>query len=120
MLFSIYIQHFLQNSVAKPIKNQNIYLCINRPYVSPSIFKGVNFVFLKKKLISTYQAVTFQINDLYIYIYIYNIVIYSYIYLITFFIIEFRVVQGHLLHFSEIFQGCHLIFQDHVYNIHHW
>ena len=112
MLFSIYLQHFLQNSVAKPIKNQNIYLCINRPHFSPSIFKGVNFVFLKKKLISTYQAVTFQINDQYIYIYI------LYLYLIAFFIIKFRVIQGHLLHFSEIFQDCDLIFL--VYNIHDW
>ena len=76
MLFSINIQYFLKNSVAKPIKNQNIYLCINRLYFSPSIFKGVNFVFLKNKLISTYQAVTFQINDQYIYIYIYSYIYY--------------------------------------------
>ena len=118
MLFSIYLQHFLQNSVAKPIKNQNIYLCINRPHFSPSIFKGVNFVFLKKKLISTYQAVTFQINDQYIYIYIYIVIYILYLYLIAFFIIKFRVIQGHLLHFSEIFQSCDLIFL--VYNIHDW
>ena len=119
MLFSINIQYFLKNSVAKPIKNQNIYLCINRLYFSPSILKGVNFVFLKNKLISTYQAVTFQINDQYIYIYIVIYIIFK-LYLITLFVIEFRFIQGHLLHFSEIFQGCDLIFQDHVYNIHDW
>ena len=72
---------------------------------------------------------TFQIIYIYIHIYIYiyiYIVIYIVIYiifklyLITLFVIEFRFIQGHLLHFSEIFQGCDLIFQDHVYNIHHW
>ena len=59
--------------------------------------------------------------NIYIYIYIYiYIVIYIIfkLYLITLFVIEFRFIQGHLLHFSEIFQGCDLIFL--VYNIHDW
>ena len=73
---------------------------------------------------------------IYLYIYIINYILYiicSYIHthththththahthLVAFFITEFRVTQVHLPHFSEIFQGCNVIFQGHVYNIHH-
>ena len=54
----------------------------------------------------------------YIYIYIYIYIIFK-LYLITFFSIEFSIIQGHLPHFSEIFQVCSLIFQANIYNIHH-
>ena len=93
-------------------------MCISIGYTfSPSIFlgnfKGVNVAFLKQT--DFYQAVTFQLIDQYIYIYIY-----IYVCIIAFFITEFRVSQNHLPHFSEVFQGCYLIFHGHVYNIHHW
>ena len=54
----------------------------------------------------------------YIYIYIYTHT-YTHTHLVAFFITEFRVTQVHLPHFSEIFQVCDVIFQGHVYNIHH-
>ena len=31
--------------------------------------------------------------------------------------LKFRVIQGHLSHLNEIFHGCDLIFQGHVYII---
>ena len=34
--------------------------------------------------------------------------------------IKFRVIQGHLPHFIEIFQARDLIFQGYVYNIYNW
>ena len=55
MLFSLYIQLFLNKLVTKTVKIQNSYLCILIGHTfSPSIisgnFKGVNFAFLKNKL----------------------------------------------------------------------